>query len=88
MHDGEYGPDEQTKTKNIMRLISSDALDRFFGHISHKAREFKEGLEQHAIGDFVYYDCDEVAENLKPKAKKCFREFIERNPLQVNEYNQ
>ena len=71
-----------------MRLIDSNALDSFFFYISHKSRELKEVITPHHIGDFTYYDCEDIIKELKPKAKRHFVEFLERNPIQVHEYNE
>ena len=70
---------------NYMKLINADALDKFYGYIGHKIREIKTQIKCYQIGDFCYYDCEEVRNLLKPKAKELFDEFMERNPFQINE---
>lgn len=71
----------------MAKLMSRDALERFFGYNSHFFLSFQSNLVRYAIGDFVYYDSEEVESILTPKAKKHFREYQERNPLQFVEYN-
>lgn len=71
-----------------MRLINSHVLDRFFFYSLHHSSLFKQLLTFHEIGNFVYYDCDEIRENLKPKAREYFDEFIERNKMEVHEYGE
>ena len=70
----------------MKKVITSYALDKFLGYISHICRSYQERLTPIRFGDFVYYDCEEIDSLLmKPKAKKAFKEFIERNPYQIKE---
>lgn len=71
-----------------MKLINSHVLDRFFFYSSHHSSLFKQLLTFNEIGDFVYYDCEEIRKNLKPKAREHFDEFIERNKMEVHEYGE
>lgn len=71
----------------MAKLMSMDTLERFFEYNSNFFLRFQSNLVRYAIGDFVYYDSKEVESILTPKAKKHFREYQERNPLQFVEYN-
>lgn len=70
-----------------MKIISSGALDRFFFYSSNRSMLIKQMIQFYEIGDFVYYDCDEIRGVLKPKAKALFDDFLQRNPFQVHEYH-
>ena len=68
-------------------LIDSAALDRFFGYQSNFIMAFTLDLKRYFIGDFLYFDSDEIESRLKPKAKKTFKEFRDRNTLRFVEYD-
>lgn len=71
-----------------MRLISSFAIDRFFVFISQISREVKIKCKWYQEGDFIYYDVEEVKKVLKPKAKRAFDDFVERNKMEIHEYGE